>query len=272
MQRVRSISPRGQGRGYRAWSRLCPPRGGGRGPGFQKQWLEWTCARLRSSLRCDCDRKPGGRPWSPPPPPGSRRPRPVVRRPTARRRRERARPPPAAGGGLGSAPPAPERAGELAGRRRQRDARPSARGCHRGRAARTEPGRGRPGTASRHLRAFPTRGPAPRGAAAGAEGDVCRGPPRSAGPPGAAACAPLLLLGRAGDAVVPRLAGFQLGRGQAHGVQRPRGQLLRLRGGLPHTCRSHVSGPARGVRARGRTRPRAGSLPLWPRSRARPAA
>lgn len=83
-----------------------------------------------------------------------------------------------------------------------------------------------------------------------ADGDVCRGPPRSPGQPGAAARAPLLLLGCLGDAVAPQLPGVQLGRGQAHGVQRPGGQLLRLRGGLPHPRGSHVSRPVPGVPAR----------------------
>lgn len=107
-------------------------------------------------------------------------------------------------------------------------------------------------TARRHARRFPAGvlGSHCPVSTTRPEGDVCPALPRSPGQPGTAARAPLLLLGRSGDAVVPRLAGVQLGRGQAHGVQRTRRQLLRLRGGLPHTCRSHVS------------RPRCGSLPL----------
>lgn len=117
-------------------------------------------------------------------------------------------------------------------------------------------------TARRHARRFPAGvlGSHCPVSTTRPEGDVCPALPRSPGQPGTAARAPLLLLGRSGDAVVPRLAGVQLGRGQAHGVQRTRRQLLRLRGGLPHTCRSHVS------------RPRCGSLPLCRGTRPVPAA
>lgn len=232
----------------RTWSR-CSPHAGAL---LRKQWLELARAKFRWSLGCDCPGRPGngsGR-LAPPPTgqlrPGRRQLQRAARGPVARRRRESARPPPAARGGLGS----PRPAQELAGRRPQ-----GTRGRSPGLSPRTRralpPARGQLGAASRRPRHLPdevlgARSPVSTRRAKGDEG---RGPPRSPGQPGATARAPLVLLSGAGDAVAPCLAGVQLGRGQAHGVQRAGGQLLRLRGGLPHTCCSHVSRLARGVRA-----------------------